>query len=180
MLELAHKLADCDPKYFTGGWVLAGVEAHVHGAAARLENITILEKERRTVLEVLGTTAFGTKVKSMRVFMVKPKEITAEADNNFQVDFPGKLLVEHIFTKAEIDAYVAYTGDENIIHKGEHPIVPGICMACFLQDFMGLRELDWRIAFKAPVYADDKLVVYVKENQLTAYVNERVAFLIKY
>ena len=37
MLELAHKLADSDRKFFSG-WVLAGVEAHIHGQATELEN----------------------------------------------------------------------------------------------------------------------------------------------
>ena len=46
MLELAHKLADSDTKFF-GGWVLAGVEAHIHGQATQLENSVLLEKERK-------------------------------------------------------------------------------------------------------------------------------------
>lgn len=176
MLQLAQKLADCDRKYFTGGWVLAGVEAHVHGAAVHLENKTLMAKERKCIMEVTGTTAFGTKTKSMRVFMVLPEEA---GDQEFTVEYPGKLLCKHSFTKEEIQTYVNYTGDKNVIHQGEHPIVPGICMTAYLQEMLGLEELDWRIAFKAPVYAGEELVVYGTEKQLTAYVHTTVAFVIK-
>ena len=55
MLELAHKLADSDTKFF-GGWVLAGVEAHIHGQAVKLENRMLLEKERKCIIQVRGTT----------------------------------------------------------------------------------------------------------------------------
>ena len=55
MLELAHKLADSDTKFF-GGWVLAGVEAHIHGQATQLENRVLLEKERKCIIQVRGTT----------------------------------------------------------------------------------------------------------------------------
>ena len=37
MLELAHKLADSDAKFF-GGWVLAGAEAHIHQPAEAMAN----------------------------------------------------------------------------------------------------------------------------------------------
>ena len=37
MLELAHKLADSDAKFF-GGWVLAGAEAHIHQPAEAMDN----------------------------------------------------------------------------------------------------------------------------------------------
>ena len=79
----------------------------------------------------------------------------------------------------EVRDYVAYTGDENIIHQGEHPIVPGLCMAAWLQQALQLTELDWRISFLAPVYTGDKLVVYAGEQELAAYVDGFKVFSIK-
>lgn len=175
MLQLAQKLADCDSHFF-GGWILAGVEAHIKGRAVQLQNKTLMQKERQCIMEVTGTTAFGTKVKSLRVFMVLPQ--AAEA-HDFEVEYPGKLLFSHRFTLEEIRSYVAYTGDKNIIHQGEHPIVPGLCMAAYIQEAMGLEQLDWRIAFKSPVYAEEELVVYGNDKQLTAFVHTKVAFIIK-
>lgn len=176
MLQLAQKLADCDMKFFEDGWVLAGVEVHIKGNAVHLENKTLMEKERKCIMEVTGTTAFGTKTKTMRVFMVK---LENSGEQEFTVEYPGKLLFKHSFTKEEIQSYIAYTGDKNVIHQGEHPIVPGICMTAYLQEMLQLEQVDWRIAFKAPVYAEEELVVYGTEKQLTAYVHEKVAFVIK-
>ena len=47
MLELAHKLADSDAKFF-GGWVLAGAEAHIHQPAEAMANQVLLAKERQS------------------------------------------------------------------------------------------------------------------------------------
>ena len=79
----------------------------------------------------------------------------------------------------EVRDYVAYTGDENIIHQGEHPVIPGLCMAAWLQQALQLTELDWRISFLAPVYAGDELAVYAAEQELAAYVGGFKVFAIK-
>ena len=180
MLELAHKLADSDRKFF-GGWVLAGVEAHIHGEATKLANHVLLTKERKSIIQVLGTitTAAGEQmVKELRVFLVLPKQKLGSkpAICEQPVD---KLLIKHCFTKQEVRDYVAYTGDENIIHQGEHPIVPGLCIASWLQKALQLCELDWRISYLRPVYTGDELMIYATEQELTAYVDGFKVFNIK-
>ena len=164
MLELAHKLADSDAKFF-GGWVLAGAEAHIHQPAEAMENQVLLAKERKSIIRVAGTAADGSPAKELRVFLVLPKHKLG--------------TTKHSFTTQEIADYVAYTGDENVIHKGEHPIVPGLCMAAWLQRELALTELDWRITFVAPVYAGDELCIYRTEGQLAAYVGAINVFVIK-
>lgn len=177
MLELAHKLADSDAKFF-GGWVLAGAEAHIHGEAQVLTNNVLLAKERKSIIQVLGTAADGQVAKELRVFLVLPKRTlgTKEAPTSTPV---GACVARHAFTVQEVADYVAYTGDENVIHKGEHPIVPGLCMAAWLQKALGLTELDWRISFLAPVYTGDELCVYDAGDKLTAYVGAANVFVIK-
>lgn len=176
MLELAHKLADSDSKFF-GGWVLAGVEAHIHGQATELMNQTLLEKERKSIIQVLGTRGEAV-VKELRVFLVLPKK---QLGSKLTVDeLPqGKPLLEHVFSVQEVRDYVAYTGDENIIHQGEHPIVPGLCMAAWLQQALQLQELDWRISFLCPVHTGDELKIYDAGSELQAYVRSSKAFSIK-
>ena len=176
MLELAHKLADSDSKFF-GGWVLAGVEAHIHGLAIELENRVLLTKERKCIIQVLGTDQQQV-VKELRVFLVLPKQQLGSKDKVAEVP-TGKLLVKHVFSVREVRDYVAYTGDENIIHQGEHPVIPGLCMAAWLQQALRLTELDWRISFLAPVYAGDELAVYAAEQELAAYVGSFKVFTIK-
>ena len=180
MLELAHKLADSDRKFF-GGWVLAGVEAHIHGEATKLANHVLLTKERKSIIQVLGTitTAAGEQmVKELRVFLVLPKQKLGSKPAICEQPV-GKLLIKHCFTKQEVRDYVAYTGDENIIHQGEHPIVPGLCMASWLQKALQLCELDWRISYLRPVYTGDELMIYATEKELTAYVDGFKVFNIK-
>ena len=180
MLELAHKLADSDRKFF-GGWVLAGVEAHIHGQATQLVNNVLLAKERKSIIQVLGTvsTPEGERmVKELRVFLVLPKAKLGSKPAA-QEEPTGELVLEHSFTVQEVADYVAYTGDENIIHQGEHPIVPGLCMAAWLQQALQLQELDWRISYLRPVYAGDELKVYSSEQELAAYVQCFKAFSIK-
>lgn len=177
MLELAHKLADSDAKFF-GGWVLAGVEAHIHGVADELANTVLLAKERKSIIQVLGTAADGSVAKELRVFLVLPKRKLGNKAVEPQMP-AGELVCEHIFTTQEIADYVAFTGDENIIHKGEHPVVPGLCMAAWLQKTLKLQQLDWRISFLAPVYAGDKLRIYRNDNVLSGYVEATNVFVIK-
>ena len=176
MLELAHKLADSDSKFF-GGWVLAGVEAHIHGQATELENRVLLTKERKCIIQVLGTDQQQV-VKELKVFLVLPKQQLGSKAKVAEVP-TGKLLVKHVFSVQEVRDYVAYTGDENIIHQGEHPVIPGLCMAAWLQQALRLTELDWRISFLAPVYAGDELAVYATEQELVAYVGSFMVFTIK-
>ena len=180
MLELAHKLADSDRKFF-GGWVLAGVEAHIHGQATQLVNNVLLAKERKSIIQVLGTvsTPEGERmVKELRVFLVLPKAKLGSKPAAKE-EPTGELVLEHSFTVLEVADYVAYTGDENIIHQGEHPIVPGLCMAAWLQQALQLQELDWHISYLRPVCAGDELKVYSSEQELAAYVQGFKAFSIK-
>lgn len=177
MLELAHKLADSDAKFF-GGWVLAGAEAHIHQPAEAMDNQVLLAKERKSIIRVAGAAADGSLAKELRVFLVLPKHNLGTKPLE-PVAIKGELITKHSFTTQEIAAYVAYTGDENIIHKGEHPIVPGLCMAAWLQKELALKTLDWRISFLAPVYAGDELYVYRSEGLLNAYVGNINVFVIK-
>ena len=178
MLELAHKLADSDAEFFCG-WVLAGAEAHIHGHADVLTNKELLRKERKCIIQVLGETRSGGAAKELRVFLLLPKQRLGSKEP-LPEQPQGELAAEHCFTVEEIGAYVAFTGDENIIHQGDHPVVPGLCMAAWLQRALRLQELDWRISFLSPVYAGDELKVYRTANELLAYVGAAKVFVIKF
>lgn len=176
ILDLARKLADCDTSFY-GGWIMAGADIQIKGNAVQLSNKLLMHKRSTAIFEVKGTTAFGTETQRMRVFLVMPQDGANTKPED--IEYPGRMFMRHIFTKSEVDNYVAYTGDENIVHKGEKPLVPGLCMAAYLEQTMGLQQLNWRIAFKSPVYAGDELVVYAKDGQLTAFVGARLAFVVK-
>lgn len=189
MIDLARKLSDCDEEYF-GGWVLAGVEIKLQGEATHLENSVLLAKGRRCDHEARGYNHKGELVQSLRLFLVLPKNIGSAVATNSLVgeesvaqkisgELAGELVYRHSFIPEEIHEYAAYTGDENVIHKGEHPLVPGICMLYALQRHLQLQELSWRASFLAPVYTGDELLVYRTEKGYTAYVGTNKAFVVK-
>lgn len=175
MLELARELALFDQKYFCG-WIIAGLEAHVHGSCERFEKARLAEKAHSCVLEVRGYTG-ARQCKSLRVMLVLPKNgahATAPA-----VRHEGHPLTSHTFTRQDIDGYIACVGDENIIHKGEHAIVPGLCLLAWLQRELALPELDWRARFLAPVRAGDKVDFYQEPELCRAFVGSQPVFEIK-
>lgn len=176
MLELAQKLADCDNSFF-GGWILAGTDITIAGNVVRLENKLLLHKARRSIYQVQGFDSRGAVAKELRAVLVLPE---AGAGPSLREEEPaGKLIYSHAFTVEEIGEYIALTGDQNIIHQGEHPIVPGICMAWYLQKSLGLKALNWSLRYQGPVYAGDELAVYAAEGAYQAYVGKIPVFKIK-
>lgn len=178
MLELARKLADCDASFF-GGWIIAGVEAKIDGTAQRYENKLLMKKAHQSIFEVRGTTGFGTLIKKLRVFLVLPTEGAHEAKDLPNVDFPGRLLEDYSFSLEEIRDYVAYTGDQNIIHQGDNPIVPGLLLLAHLQQTLNLDRLHWRVSFLAPLYVNEVASFYIKEGQITVFGPNGPLFVIK-
>lgn len=176
MLELARKLADNDECFF-GGWIIAGVQVYINGPAEVLQNKTLLAKARKSILEVQGF-ASEQLVKSLRVFLVLPTG-SAVKDSDAAAYDEALVQAHHVFTASEVQDYVAYTGDENIIHKGERPLVPGLCMLAWAQQELALTKLHWRVSFLSPVHAGEELVLVANEAGFTAYANENVAFEIK-
>lgn len=177
MLQLAKALANNDAQFF-GGWIVAGVEVHIKGNAVRFANKTVMSKAHKAILDVEGTSAFGSMLKKMRVFLVLPSEPMINSNTESKVP-QGKMLFAHYFTEEEVAAYVAYTGDENIIHKGPKPIVPGLCMAAFLQEKLELNKLDWRISFLNTVRTGELVSFYLLDKQIMAYADKTPAFTVK-
>ena len=175
MLELAKQLALFDQKYFSG-WIIAGLDVHVHGKCKRFEMERLSEKVRSCVLEVRGYSDVQ-QYKSLRVTLVLPK---GGAHAAARAEAPeGSPLTGHVFTQQDIADYVAYVGDENVIHKGEHAIVPGLCLLAWLQQDLMLSSLDWQVRFLAPVYAGDRVDFYLAPKLCRAFAGSQPVFEIK-
>lgn len=177
MLRLARKLSDCDAKYF-GGWVIAGVEVKLSDKADCLENSVLLDKARRCVHEARGYNSRGELVQSLRLFLVLPSG-KANLEPPLESQPVGELVYRHSFSKHEIDEYISATGDENVIHKGPKPLVPGIYMLYALQQWLGLRSLQWKASFLSPVYVEQELKVYAGDKGFEGYVDQRRVFVVK-
>ncbi len=185
MIDLAHNLAKSDTKFFEG-WVLAGATAHIYGGQAdSWENTVVLSKERKSILRVIGKDKQGNIVKQLDVILVLPKgHFSAAKPQTAQkpavpITDKENLVAQHVFTEAEIVSYIERSGDENIIHKGPDAVVPGLCMAVWLQKALHLETLAWRFSFLAPVYIGDPLAVYQTDKGMEAYVGSVKVFTIR-
>lgn len=176
MLELARELAKADRKFFDG-WILAGAEVKIKGPAEKFTLKTLLEKKHLAILEVTGLDAKADVAKSIKVTLLLPEK---EAARKKTAGAPvGKLLGEHVFTADDIAAYTEKSGDENIIHKGENPVVPGLLMICRLQSDMDPALSDWKIRFLTPLHAGEKVSFYEKDGFIAAWSGSVPVFAIK-
>lgn len=183
MLGLIRGLAECDERFFTG-WVLARAEIAVDGAADDYINTVVAEKPRKVVMEVQGRRG-GVVCQRLRSLLVLPRQSLAARAVKSSIPSIGKgdlkAYMRHTFTQAEIDDYTALSGDDNIIHKASagRAIVPGLCMAYFLQQKLKLKELHWTVSFLSPVFADDDVYFYKKDSCIEAYADGILVFKIE-
>ncbi len=176
MLELARELAKADRKFFRG-WILAGAEIKIKGPAEKFTLKTLLEKKRLAILEVTGLDAKADAVKSIKVTLLLPEK---EAGGKKMTGVPeGDLLAEHVFTEEDIADYAEKSGDANIIHKGENPVVPGLFMAYKLQHDVKLAALYWEIRFLTALHAGEKVAFYKKGGLIAAWSGSVPVFTIK-
>lgn len=185
MLGLIRGLADCDERFFCG-WVLARAEIAVDGAADDYINAAVAQKPRKVVMEVQGRRG-GEVCQRLRTLLVLPRQSLAAkaAGTSFspaEENSGGlKADIRHVFTQAEIDEYTALSGDDNIIHKAGavRAVVPGLCMAYFLQRELNLKQLHWIVSFLSPVFAGDEVCFYRESGCIKAYACGRLVFKIE-
>lgn len=175
MLKLARKLADCDQSLFDG-WVIAGVNVWIKEDAVVYENNIVLHTARKSIIEVCGYNDSKQIVKSLRVILLNP---SGDAASGKTVPCSGPLLFKHFFTKSEVCSYVNEVGDYNSIHQQELPIVPGMLMLAKLQQLLNLSELNWKVKFLCPVYAEQQVEFWLCNDYIDAYVDGILVFKIK-
>ena len=190
MLALACELANCDERFFAG-WLIARVDVNILGTGKIFTNELLMHKKSRAVFQVFGIDENNVLREALKVLLLLPKSSLAlskkssakDKKDNFATKF--KLLVSHVFNIKEVQSYLDYTKDKNIIHKQdlakEYTVVPGLCMMSFLKQYLKLDTLHWQVDFLSPVYVDDEIYFYRDdENKMIyAYANKVLAFRIK-
>lgn len=116
---------------------------------------------------------------SLKVLLLLPEKKLAKSAKTSANNIEGNFLLAHRFSKQEIADYILLSGDENIIHQVQNPIVPGLCMIYFLQRMLHRHFLHWQIAFVAPVYAGEEVAFIHKDNFILAYVANELVFRLK-
>lgn len=175
MLKLIQTLADCDNSFFTG-WILARAEIKISHTASIFNNELLVHKPRKAIMRVIGKDTQNNIQQELTTLLLLPKQEITKKPNNTTVEPQGKLILKHQFTNEEIYNYILLSGDKNIIHQTKNPIVPGLYMALLLQTILKLTKLHWQISFLKPVFANDIIYIYQKDNKFMAYVDNQNVF----
>lgn len=181
MLKLIQELANCDEKFFRG-WLLVKADLQILGAAHKFTHKILWQRQHKCLMLVEGFNHYGKRMQSLQVLLLlmPPNLATANLQINDALIYTlPHIILEHIFTKREINDYILLSGDKNIIHRGKTPIVPGLCMVYFLTQNLHQDTLHWQIRFNAKVYAEDKIIFTKEKNYFKAYVNDKLVFTIK-
>lgn len=177
MIRLIQNLAKCDEKFFSG-WILAHAQIILDGKADKFSNNLLNATKRKAVFKVEGTDECGIVRQILKVLLLLPKSVQHTAAKKTQPS--GFFLSRRKFTVGQINEYIALSGDKNIIHQSEKPIVPGFLMVLYLYKEFFRAQSAWDIKFLYPVFAGDEVTFYQQGNTVNAYVHDVLAFTIKF
>ncbi len=91
----------------------------------------------------------------------------------------GEKVQSFVIGKEEINTYLDAVNDTNSIHRGDNPIVPGLCMIEHLWRAMGRPlPLNWDVKFKMPAFAGEVIDVYKNGAALDGYCCGRALFTV--
>lgn len=87
------------------------------------------------------------------------------------------------FTQNEVIAFSFLSGDKNIIHSGDNPVVQGMLILLILEDYLAaegrfFENVDGR--FYVPVRINENVKIYVSGKNIYGIVDERVNFKVEF
>ena len=155
--------------YFIGK---VSLEFNMDADAGKMsENQAHIIKSRENYAELAAGGDFADGYLSIHMYLMKPvSKAAAQSNSGVQNKFAtvNEYTQDMIFSKSEILSFVSDTGDFNPIHKGEHPVVPGLLiMEKLILDLMH----SFIIRFRTPLYADEpvRLVPHKASGRMDGY-----------
>lgn len=84
-----------------------------------------------------------------------------------------------IFTQSEVNTFSLLSGDKNIIHSGDDPVVQGMLILLVIEDYMArnscfFENVDMR--YMAPVQTNEAVKLFKHRKTLYGNVGEKVCF----
>lgn len=118
--------------------------------------------------------AYNKDAASLTVTLLRPLVRAGEMPESVP---QGEKKLSFVIDKPEINIYLDAVDDTNSIHRGENPVVPGLCMIEHLWRELGRPlPLDWDVKFKMPAFAGEKIDVYENGKSLDGYCGGRELF----
>lgn len=87
------------------------------------------------------------------------------------------------FSPSEIKRYTQLSGDNNGIHQGDHPVVPGMLCLLVIEDALALRDIFCRrfsVQYKRPFYAGEDLALYLQNDLLCSRIQNQLLLKMKW
>lgn len=91
-----------------------------------------------------------------------------------------KAILIKNFTLLALGHFLKSTGDQNPIHGGENPVVPGLMILENLTEIIDFKITTFKIKFYNPLHLQNELTVYkTAENELIGFNNNLIIFKLK-
>lgn len=179
MMPLIQELAQCDQSLFYG-WRIGSVRIDMAGQAARFLSHIAPIRHGCCVITIQGIQEDSCICQQMQCVVCQPRAKSQKTHKTMSL-YPGgqQRRILHTFSREEIQQYLIQSGDDNPIHQGTHPIVPGLCILWHLQQDLAISSLHWKASFHAPVYAGDTVTVVQEAKRWHGYVRTHRVFTIQ-
>ncbi len=174
MLQLIQGLARCNQEKFYG-WRIGAATVDIEKEACCYLSTSEQSRHACRVLTVEGMTKDKAVCQRLQCLVWPPAaEECKEAGTPDIRAYPNAVYrLQHCFSREEIRQYIVQSGDLNPIHQGERPIVPGLCIAWYVQRTLACPSIHWKISFHRPVYAGEIWTMMQDKKQLIGYVHDK-------
>lgn len=172
MLKLIRALSEYNGLTYDGA-----VMAKAAIRATDLSNGEYLTRPVKMAPPRMGVMeAYREGAASLTVTLLRPLVRAGEMP---EVVPQGEKLLSFVIDKDEINAYLDAVNDTNSIHRGDNPVVPGLCMVERLwRELDKPMPLNWDVKFKMPAFAGETIDVYKNGGALDGYCGGRELFSI--
>lgn len=172
MLKLIRALSEYNgPTYDGAVMAKAAIRATNLDADDYLTRPIKMAPPRMGVME-----AYKEGAASLTVTLLRPLVRTGEMPEEVP---QGEKLLSFAINKEEINAYLDAVDDTNSIHRGDNPVVPGLCMIEHLWRALNKPlPLNWDVKFKMPAFADETIDIYKNGTKLEGYCGGRALFTV--
>lgn len=157
MEELFRALAGLKGKKYDGSYIGRVIWAQMEeneDLSAAIDLRIVRETRKYMKIRIEKEQQAGLEV--VLLFPGEKKAAAAPSAELELAELPGAFL--HCFTSAEIQCFTQAAGDENPIHEGENPVVPGLqLLQCLHQKYPAAKHIDLR--FLQPVYAQEPVYI---------------------